>query len=148
MSIINSLILQTHSYDKKIGTLYKNYKEVDKQYLKHPLSFEECIDDIFDHAKMIIDDARYKNVLRTLELLLSDSHNNYDNLNKIHVHDLLPRTWRFIRLYDLNAILVFLEQLSDIVTSGSCSQGRTTRILQFYEFHITTKDTIYQQCLR
>ena len=159
MDIINRIIsdtqnsdkkisTDTHNYDYKIGPLYRKYKVIDKKLLEQPLSFDETIDDIFKYADLITDKERFKNVIRTLELLISDSHNNYDDKNHISINDLLPRTFRFIKHYDNNGILIFLEQLSDIVTSGQCSQGRTTRIYQFYEHHMDIKDEIYIKCLK
>lgn len=66
-----------------------------------------------------------------LNLLTNDRKRNYDNKNDIHTEDILPRTWRFVRDYDQDGQIVFFEQLIDIL-GGACSQGRTTRIMQFY----------------
>jgi hypothetical protein len=134
----------THDYDTRLRDSYQKYLVQDELELIIPDSFETVIDEIRKHAN----DHNKKCVIdKTINLLTSTPNQNYDNLNIIDVQVLLPRTWRFVKLYDELGIEVFLEQLIDIVVSGPCAQGRTTRIYQFYEYHMSNRDEIYDKCV-
>jgi hypothetical protein len=140
---------QTHDYDSRLETPYRNYLEIDNQELVEPPSFEQVIEEI-EKQILSLDKNRYKKYMSdTISLLKNNKIDNYDEKNKINVVDLLPRTWRFVKLYDKSGIECFLEQLADITSSGPCSQGRVTRIFQFYEFHMALRtDDIYKKCLK
>ena len=103
-------------------------------------------------AARVIEYTRTKNphcqAMKTLQLILYQPQGNYDPINKISVEDILPRVYRFLEHYDDDGWEIFIEQLSDIYTSGSCSQGRVTRIFQFYSYHLLEEDEIYQKCLK
>jgi uncharacterized membrane protein len=135
----------THDYDKIIGPLYKKYVKEDIELLIQPLSFSDTINELVIEINKTINPNIKKNAMNTIKLLLNNK-NNYDTLNDINAIDVLRRTWRFIREYSDDSKGFFIEQISDIFTKGSCSQGRTTRIYQFYEFHMGNKDEIYNKC--
>ena len=140
---------QTHDYDTKLEIPYREYLELDNKELIEPEPFEQVIEEI-KQCILSLDRNRYKkHMLGTINLLLGENSGNYDDKNKINVRDLLPRTWRFVKLYDNSGLECFLEQLADITSSGPCSQGRVTRIFQFYEFHMLIhSDEIYNKCLK
>lgn len=142
---------QTHDYDTKLEIPYRKYLEIDNHELTDPQPFEQVIDEIKQCIMSLNKNKnKYKKqMLDTTDLLLNGNQNNYDDKNRINVKDLLPRTWRFVKLYDSSGLECFLEQLADITSSGSCSQGRVTRIFQFYEFHMLIhSDEIYNKCLK
>lgn len=136
----------THYYDGKIGLIYKDLVKIDNLELENNLEFKDCLHGIMTcldkYTDNEIDKPLCKNVLY---LFQNDSDNNYDDTNDIHLDDILVRTWRFIQHYEKDAMLLFLEQISDIYY-GPCPQGRVTRLFQFYQFHINNKDRIYNIC--
>jgi len=127
--------VNTHFYDTKLKELYQHMLELDNKALQKPLPLKVTVAEIRSSAH----DCDRGKLNRVLSMLESNDINNYDPANNIHVHDLLPRVWRFVKNYEDTARAGFYEQLIDIL-SGSCSQGRTTRLIQFYTGHMTTKD--------
>lgn len=134
----------THSYDRIIGPLYSKYLIIDNKELHNPDSFDSVISEITNQINKLNNNIKKISALKSIELLTNNTNSNYDKENHIDAQDLLKRTWRFVKHYDQDGIECFIEQLSDIM-NGSCSQGRTTRIFQFYEFHMVTKDEIYDK---
>lgn len=135
--------IDTHYYDGTIGPIYKDLCKIDDSELDNYLNFNDCLNEIMSsldkYSDNEIDKVICKNVLY---LLQHDTDNNYDSENDIYVDDILVRTWRFIKHYEKETLLIFLEQLGDIYY-GPCPQGRVTRIFQFYQYHINNKDRIY-----
>ena len=142
----NKISINTHHYDKIIGPIYKNYFELDNELLQEPISFVNTVAEIRAEIKKGPNNSIKAFANKAINVIDSNNNKNYDDLNEIHVHDLLGRTWRFIREYDDDSRGFFIEQLAEIITGGSCSQGRTTRIFQFYEFHMREKDKIFNKC--
>lgn len=140
----------THDYDTRIKPLYKQYIEEDDELLIEPISFEETIKEIKEEINKCTLDLIKGHALNTINIIERDNgipnSQNYDNLNDIYIEDLLRRTWRFIKHYCDDSRGFFIEQLADITTSGSCSQGRITRVYQFYSFHMMQKDEIFNKC--
>ena len=138
--------LNTHYYDGTIGIIYKDLVKIDDNELINNISFNECLNEILNTLDNFKDNEIDKILCKnTLFLFENDSKNNYDELNDIQLEDILVRTWKFIRFYEKETKLIFLEQIADIY-NGSCAQGRITRIFQFYQFHINNKDSIYDKC--
>lgn len=136
----------THDYDTKLEKMYIEYLVIDNKELIKPMPFEKSIEEIKEYIKNKNTDESLKNkVNNSCDLMLNDRTQNYDCKNKINVEDLLPRTWRFIKYYDECGTHCFMEQIADIM-NGSCSQGRVTRIFQFYSCHMISKDEIYHKC--
>ena len=78
-----------------------------------------------------------KNAMKTINLFKTQDKQNYDPKNDIHVNDILPRVWRFIKNEKDGLLkLIFLEQIADISAKGACSQGRTTRLYQIYALYM------------
>ena len=136
----------THHYDGNIKLLYKSLVEIDNVELNNNVSFNNALNEIFTKVESFengtIDKVYCKN---TLYLFENDTQNNYDVTNDIHLEDILTRTWRFVRISDIDILQLFLEQLADVY-NGSCPQGRITRIFQFYRLFMENKDKIYDQC--
>jgi hypothetical protein len=61
--------------------------------------------------------------------LLQNPDDNYDPANKFNACDVFRLAWENVRGQE--CIPCFLEQLGDIIRSGACVQGRTTRLYQF-----------------
>ncbi len=56
---------------------------------------------------------------------------NYDRTNNTYADDILYLVCKKIaETKDTNILVYLAEQLSDIITSGSCAQGRNTRVFQ------------------
>lgn len=131
---MSNLSDQTHDYDGKLHEEYERLVKTDKRVV---LGFDKVLDRIFADLKILRDKyPQFKNgsnvVLAGLKLLNEDRARNYDDKNHIRVEELLPRVWNCVKKYDDNGKFIFYEQIADIVLSGSCAQGRTTRLLQFY----------------
>jgi len=143
----------THYYDTKLKEEYKRLVNIDNCFLRSPMSFDDTIIDIQNRLNLdysmnkLLDEDTINKAKSVLDLVLQDRINNYDVLNDIHFEDLLPRVWRFLKNYESEGLVVFYEQLKEI-TSGSCPQGRTTRIFQFYNIHMNNKDEIFVQNLK
>ena len=136
----------THYYDGKIKSLYRRMVYIDDNELDNSLTFNQCMNELFSDLNRLSDNDIDKiSCKNTLFLFENDKDNNYDNINDIHLEDILVRTWKFIKHYDDDMKIVFFEQLGDIY-NGPCAQGRVTRIFQFYQIHINNKDSIYQIC--
>lgn len=132
---MNNLSNQTHDYD---GKLHEEYVRLVTKDTRTVMSFDVVLDHIFlDLKRMREKYPRFRNganlVLYGLKLLNEDRRSNYDDKNDIRVEELLPRVWNCVKEYDDNGKFTFYEQIADIVLSGQCAQGRTTRLLQFYQ---------------
>ncbi len=125
----NKLDLNTHKNDGPLGILY--HKLILDDLITILPSFEESIEqiEIWLSESLI---ANKINIYRTIELFKIDKKNNYDDLNQINVEELLPRVINIVKNYDSTGRDLFLIVLGEIMELGSCSQGRTTRLLNFY----------------
>lgn len=122
-----SLSTNTHFYDGKLKELVKHLDG------DAPVDFDETIADIAQDSEDL-EHPYINNVTKCLELFKRDKTGNKDNANNITVENLLPIVWDNVKKnYDDSGKIIFYEQLSDIVTSGPCAQGRTTRLIQFLE---------------
>ncbi|CAF1002941.1 unnamed protein product [Rotaria sordida] len=121
----------THDYDGKLRQKWFEMRPIlIEKYLPNCLSFDDTIKDIEQWL-----DKKYYNIKRigrarrSLRILISNRHSNFDSRNDIDVEELLPILWDKVKnqedIHD-----TFYEQLCDI-TGGSCSQGRSTRLFQF-----------------
>ena len=138
--------IDTHYYDGMIGNIYKELVITDDKELVNNLTFNECLNEIMSSLDNYKEDEIDKPICKNvLFLFQNDLDNNYDDTNDIKLEDILVRTWRFIKHYEKDALLLFLEQIGDIYY-GPCPQGRVTRLFQFYQYHINNKDRIYNIC--
>ena len=136
----------THFYDGKIKDQYKKYREYDEKNCTsfnhvHLLSnFNTVLDEISQfilNYNGVNSTKLKKDAMKTIQLFKNQDKQNYDPKNHIHVNDILPRVWRFIKNEkDELLIQIFLEQIADISTKGPCSQGRTTRLYQIYALYM------------
>ena len=122
--------LETHDYDTRLTKVLTTKQNLSKKELG---TFIKCLEEI---NKFLNEDKFLKvsskiNAQKTLHLLANDRKNNYDDRNKIHTELLVPIIWDKVKKYnELTIYDIFVEQLSDIIISGPCSQGRTTRLIQ------------------
>ncbi len=131
----NNQSLDTHHYDGKLhtNTLIKTV---------HNLTNQNLIDQKNIYFTRLIQDLKInplvpKQYLPTaIEAVNQITHgiqqsSNYDNTNGMYADDVLYIVCRKIDETNNTDALVYLsEQLSDIMTSGQCPQGRSTRIFQ------------------
>lgn len=128
---MDRLTSNTHDYDTRLSKILTTKKDINNNEYNLFINCLKEINNFINHDKSI--DIKLKmNAQKTIHLLANDRNNNYDKLNKINVELLLPITWNKIKkINELTIYNLFVEQLSDIITSGPCSQGRTTRLIQF-----------------
>eukprot|EP01123_Difflugia_compressa_P013979 TRINITY_DN6832_c0_g1_i1.p1 TRINITY_DN6832_c0_g1~~TRINITY_DN6832_c0_g1_i1.p1 ORF type:complete len:134 (+),score=26.10 TRINITY_DN6832_c0_g1_i1:31-402(+) len=108
-----------HTYD---GTLTFNQVECN-------IDFETTIKEITESVQEYPDTLK-NNCLKCL-VLFQRARGNMDDRNNISVRQILPVAWEKVKSADEGTQLIFFEQLQDIVTKGSCPQGRVTRLMQF-----------------
>lgn len=88
-------------------------------------------EDTINELKLII---KNHNAIRAINLILTDRHNNYEPHHNLDAFDLLYKLAYKIKHQESSEIMHLVEeQLSDIIMSGPCSQGRCYRILQLVE---------------
>jgi hypothetical protein len=146
--------MNTHIFDGILKEQYLLYSDtytklVNETKLNQSPSWESSLIEM----KLLIEHIDFKdlreNVLEMLALIERDvgTPNNYDPTNNIHLQELLPRVWGFIRAYDNSGKYVFFEQIADI-KNGTCAQGRITRPLQFfmYEMERITNSLKQENC--
>lgn len=123
----------THDYDTKLTKIIKTNKDVDtKEYKQFINSLKELNDYI--NKDNILDINLKINAQKTIHLVANDRVNNFDDKNHINFELLFPIIWTKIKQFnEISLYNSFIEQISDIYINGRCSQGRTTRILQFYD---------------
>lgn len=138
----------THYYDGKFKEQYKIYRDYDEKncvtfdYIFLLFNYNIVLDEITEFIQnyksvnqSII--SMKKNAMKTINLFKTQDKQNYDPKNDIHVNDILPRVWRFIKNEKDGLLkLIFLEQIADISAKGACSQGRTTRLYQIYALYM------------
>jgi len=112
------LTTQTHDYDGCLPPLPR----------PPSLSLDECLEAV---RKLTTDSA----VHQALDLL-SDPATNYDPANNLNACDVFRLAWELVR--EQQCLPSLLEQLSDIIHSGSCVQGRTTRLYQLISCCVPT----------
>ena len=128
---MNKTTLETHDYDTRLTKIITTKKEVSVEEFKNFINSLKDINNFLNNDKILNKQLKI-NSQKTINLLANDRKNNYDTKNKINIELILPNIWKKIKNYNENSLyLVFIEQLSDIIKSGPCSQGRTTRIIQF-----------------
>ena len=122
----------THDYDSKLTKIIKTDKHVEiNQYKQFINTLNELNNYINKDNKLEIN--LKINAQRTIHFVTNDRENNFDDKNHINFELLFPIIWNKIKIFnEMSLYHSFIEQLSDIYISGRCSQGRTTRILQFY----------------
>ncbi len=119
-----NLLLNTHYYDGKLPVICTSLiNQIDvNQYIPTLNEISSSLNNGIPNLPAI---------QKTLQLFQNDRPNNYDSKNKINAEHLLILVWNKVKTFDLKAKLVFFEQLADISLYGPCSQGRTTRLIQF-----------------
>lgn len=138
---MSTVSLNTHDYD---GKWYQELLEVKSRYSTIVLnSFETCLSEIRTEANKgsityvdssssnkneITVSIKVPSVIATLDLFERKA-GNHDTSNNVSVEELLPIAW-YNANKDTELKPYFYEQLADIFDSGSCPQGRTTRLFQ------------------
>tara|TARA_Y100000389_G_C17366000_1_gene466349 strand:+ start:229 stop:882 length:654 start_codon:yes stop_codon:yes gene_type:complete len=136
----------THFYDGKIKEQYKVYRNYDEKncvtfdYIFLLFNYNIVLDEIsqfIQNYNGLNSTKLKKDAIKTIQLFKTKDKQNYDPKNDIHVNDILPRVWRFIKNENDEFIKrLFLEQIADISAKGACSQGRTTRLYQIYALYM------------
>lgn len=127
--------LNTHYYDGKlvdhelVQAVHDQQKVADAELTAHKhLLFTNLIEDIKLNPAVL--DKYRPTAIRAVEVIKQNIRQaaNYDQTNSMYADDVLYMVCKNTKNAD---VLVYLsEQLSDILTSGQCAQGRSTRIFQ------------------
>ena len=127
--------INTHDYDTKLTHIIKTTPNVTENEYKLFIKSLTELNDYINKDKIL--DINLKiNAQKTIHLIANDRKNNFDEKNHINLEILFPIIWTKIKdLNDISIYKLYIEQISDIYTNGQCSQGRTTRILQFYNIN-------------
>ena len=131
---MDNTTLETHDYDTRLTKVITTKKNVSEKEFK---TFIKCLTEInnFLNQDRSLKVQSKINAQKTIHLLANDRKNNYDDRNKIHTELLLPIIWNRVKKYnELTIYDIFVEQMSDIIISGPCAQGRTTRLIQLLSF--------------
>lgn len=140
--------LDTHYYDTKWASIYKELRQTDINLLIQPKEHSESINECFIRAKSLYNGVQLKQIYGVLNWFINPKdERNYDKKNNLSIADIFPRVWRFVKDYDDVSIKLFYEQIIDVI-GGPCSQGRTTRMFQFYQIHMDNSDPIFKKNLR
>lgn len=130
--------LNTHHYDRKIGSTYRELcilQDTKSNYLSNTITSETLFSELFETIDAIRICEQSKETIRNmLNLIKNDRDNNYDKENNICTIDILSRTWYYVKKLPIEDHKILLEQIEEI-KNGTCAQGRTTRLFQvFYSF--------------
>lgn len=127
MSYIDPRKLETHFYDGKLE------HQITTRFL--PIEKKEYFKKLLDN--LIIKSNPY--AIQGLQLIIDNTgtQGNYDPTSKIYADDILMEICIILYLITNQIIIETLminltEQLSDIITSGPCVQGRTQRMYNIY----------------
>lgn len=124
----------THHYDGKlkvhplIGIITEQQQVTVEE--KRRL-FIRLIEDV--RLNPIINTKYRSTAIQAISKINQDIHKppNHDKTNDIYADDILYLICKRIdETKDLDILVYLAEQLSDIITSGSCPQGRSTRVFQ------------------
>jgi hypothetical protein len=122
--------LDVHTYDGQLPRMdIKEFKTFDKKE-----NFAKLHTMIVEHKHL--DDSIKRFATQAVQIIMDDIDNskNYSGSDLQRADDVLSHIC--IKIFsdtDQDSIVQNLaEQLSDIVTSGSCPQGRVTRLFQLY----------------
>lgn len=122
--------LDVHHYDGKIVRV--EIKEAKSDEKKG--QFEKLYDFVSQHPNL--DDKMRGFSLQAIKIIIDDINKNpnYSGSDLQRADDILYHIClKIFSEKDQNTIVMNLaEQLSDIVTSGSCPQGRVNRLMQLY----------------
>ena len=129
--ISNYISTDTHFYDSHLQQVITTKKDINDNEKKEFLKIIIEIMKKLNQFQNIIGPIKYYNVINTIKLFITDVHNNYDEINKIRLELLLPKIWNNIINKDHSVLIMFFEQMADIIVSGPCAQGRITRLIQF-----------------
>lgn len=131
----NILSTDTHYYDNKLKdelVISTNISKLD-------------MGPIFPEFKRILEQNQenglYPTAIQALNLIEKDVEcsGNYDSTNQFRADTILYLLYQKLKKFDSpppgidkGLINVIMEGLSDIITSGPCPQGRSTRLYQLY----------------
>lgn len=130
-----SVNLDTHYYDGKlranmlIQTVY-NQQKLNLTVQKNTF-FTRLIQDL--ELNPVVPEKYRPTAIEAVNQITHGirQNSNYDKTNGMFADDILYLVCRKIdETKNIDALVYLSEQLSDIMTSGQCAQGRTTRIFQ------------------
>ncbi len=122
---------QVHDYDGKLASdiiISTNVSKID---------VSNIFPDLREILKKRESQSLYKTGIQALDLIEKNigDQANYDSTNNFRAETILYLIYQKLKEMneiDSGLIDIIIEGLSDIVTSGSCPQGRSTRLYQIY----------------
>jgi len=114
--LVSDIVISTNASKIDVSNIFPDLKEILKKNESHLL---------------------YKTGMQALELIEKNigDQANYDSTNNFRAETILYLIYQKLKEMneiDSGLIDIIIEGLSDIVTSGSCPQGRSTRLYQIY----------------
>ena len=125
--------VNTHTYDGKLKDAVKLHANLLQETHVIDISIKKDVLEKLKHMIEKCDASGYiPGAVRALNLIISNCEQepNYDSSNDLWAEDLL---YLIDQKINDDIIPTLAEQLSDIVTSGKCPPGRTTRLWQVYQ---------------
>ena len=122
--------VNTHTYDGKLKNAIKEHYDILRE--THSINIDDK-KKVLENLKITIEECDIPSATRAMNLIINNCGDlpNYDPSNDLWAEDLL---YLINKKISNDTISVLAEQLSDIVTSGPCPPGRTTRLWQVYLF--------------
>lgn len=146
----NPTIAQTNIISQISPNLnYKNaYIELNKHdelYLIAPLSLENTLKEIIKDTE-IINETKNFDFSAVLAILLKIEHlNPIDNHNGFKIQEILTKTWRFVKHYNITNKLLFYDTLASLSQQINNPTLIASTLVMFYIPHIKNMDNIYHK---
>lgn len=125
---INGPAQDTHSYDGHLKDRLVNVTSTTATKNDKINSFNDLKNKIGSITSPLVVTA-----LKAIDLIINSiGTSNYDPTNNVHADDLLYLIIDKLKDPSIDVLMDVIIQLSDIITSGPCPQGRCTRLAQIY----------------
>lgn len=147
--IIESIINDAVTNYIKITTVdTNNFRDVHTEYdskYTHDICTKYTIQEKKDKFNILINEMQSLHLdLRGIQTVINDSQtpSNFDTINNLYADDVLIEIINVLEILsaldenNFNRISIYkniIEQMNDMITLGSCPQGRTNRLMQIYK---------------
>lgn len=125
--------LDTHFYDKKLDEIYSQVIIDDNKKMGDDFNLDMSI--VYQELILFIDSSKVNNSIKNnaKQMLnnIKNSQSKVDPINNMNIEELLFRLNRLIKNEPENESIrleYIIEQISDIMTKGSCLQGQSIRL--------------------
>ena len=135
--------LNTHFYDRKLDEIYSDTIKSDNKEMGDVGNFTEIMPEVYTQLNNFIDTLSSKNTInnsvknnaKRMLNNIKNSKSKIDPVNNMNIEELLFRLNRLIQKEikdniddSIKRLEYIVEQISDIITKGSCLQGQSIRL--------------------